>query len=72
MSLVTGSMLPRNFWRWAAALGLGFFAGVFTAVADSPMFPGWYTLFRDGIVEMIPCVVALRMTLTKGSAPAAK
>lgn len=71
MSLVNGTMLPRNFWRWAAALGLGFFAGVFTAVADSPTFPGAYTLFRDGIVEMIPCVVALRMTLSKkGTGPA--
>lgn len=75
MSLVTGSMFSRNFWRWVLALGLGFFAGVFTAIADSATFPGFYPLFRDGVISMIPAFVALRMTLdkTKGAAgPVAK
>lgn len=75
MSLVSGSTFPPNFWRWVVALGLGFFAGVFTAIADSSTFPGFYTLFRDGVIEMVPALIALRMTLDKkkgAAGPAAK
>lgn len=65
-------MFPPNVWRWIVALGLGFFAGVFTGIADSATFPGFYTLFRDGVIEMIPTAVALRMTLAKKVAGPAK
>ena len=40
MSLLDGGTVPRNFWRWVLAVGLGFLAGVFVAIADSPVFPG--------------------------------
>jgi hypothetical protein len=67
LSLLDGTALPSNSWRWAAALALGFFAGVFTVISDSAAWPGWYPVIRGGVVDMIPAAVALKMTLTPSS-----
>ena len=63
MSLLTGSRLnlSANQWRWVGSLGLAFLAGVVTAISDSKTWPGLYTVFRDGLVEMVPVLVALKV-----------
>ena len=65
MSLLDGTKLPSNTWRWIFALALGFLAGMLTVIADSASWPGFYPLVRGGVIDMLPTSVALKITLTK-------
>ena len=64
MSLLDGTALPSNTWRWIGALLLGFLAGAFTVIADNTAWPGAYPIIRGGVIDMIPTAIALKMTLT--------
>lgn len=64
MSLLDGTALPSNTWRWVGALLLGFLAGALTVIADNTAWPGWYPLIRGGVIDMVPTAVALKMTLS--------
>ena len=48
---------------------LAFAAGAFTAIADSTTWPGLYAVFRDGIIEMVPVIVALKVIFRPGKVP---
>ena len=70
MSLLNGSRLNLSptAWRWVGSLAVAFLAGVVTAVSDSKTWPGLYTVFRDGVIEMVPVLVALKVVFRPRSA----
>ena len=70
MSLLNGSRLnlSPNAWRWVGSLAVAFLAGVVTAISDSKTWPGLYTVVRDGVIEMVPVLVALKVVFRPRSA----